>query len=339
MPTRPVRIMRCLRLTACLLILLLPGVTRAETNSITLARQFGIAFIPFLEMEENHLIEQHAKALGIQSLAVNWTVLSGAAPMNDALLSGALSFGAGAAPSMILLWDRTRASRNPVLGLSGMSVMPNVLMTRNPAIHTIADYTEHDRIALPSVKLSNAAMVLEIAAARLWGDANYGKLDPLTVSMSHPDAVAQVMGNGEITSHFTSPPFDVLEAHDNRIHPVLNSVDVMGDTTLTDIWATSKFATENPTVTRAVYDAIAEAVDIVNRDKSAAADLYLRLSHDKIGKDDLMSVLNNPHIRFSTVPLGTMAFANFMHKVGTIKTVPADWKDVFFPIARGMPGN
>ena len=106
--------MRCLRLVTGLLTLLLPSVTHAETNSITLARQYGITFIPFLEMEQNHLIEKHARALGIPDLVVNWTVLSGAAPMNDALLSGALSFGAGAAPSMILLWDRTRNSRNPV---------------------------------------------------------------------------------------------------------------------------------------------------------------------------------------------------------------------------------
>jgi NitT/TauT family transport system substrate-binding protein len=337
--TRPHSITRRLRRLAVLLALLVPGVSRAETSSITMARQYGITFIPFLEMEQDHLIEKHAKALGLPELAVNWTVLSGAAPMNDALLSGTLSFGAGAAPSLILLWDRTRASHNPVLGLSGMSVMPNVLMTRNPAIHTIADYTDHDRIALPSVKLSNAAIVLEIAASRLWGDANYGKLDPLTISMGHPDAVAQIMGTGEVASHFTSPPYDVLEAHDPRIHPVLSSVDVLGDTTLTDIWATTKFVQANPTVTRAVYDAISDAVAIVNHDKSAAADMYLRLSHDRISKADLMTVLNNPHIRYSTVPLGTMEFADFMHKVGTIKALPADWKAVFFPIAQGMPGN
>lgn len=327
------------RLLTVVLMLLAPGLAQAETSSINMARQYGITFIPFLQMEDAHLIEKHAAVLGIPGLKVSWTVLSGAGPMNDALLSGDLAFGTGAAPSMILLWDRTRGSRNPVRGIAGTSIMPNVLMTRNPAIHTIADYTEKDRIALPTVKLSNAAIVLEMAAAKLWGNAEYAKLDSLTVSMGHPDAVAQVMGSGEVTSHFTSPPYDQLESRDARIHPVLNSVDVMGDTTLTDVWTTTKFMQENPTVVRAVFDAIAEAIEIVNHDKSAAADLYLRMSHDKISKDDLMSVLNNPHVRYSTVPLGTMAFARFMHQVGTIKTEPADWKDFFFPIAHGMPGN
>jgi NitT/TauT family transport system substrate-binding protein len=327
------------QLVAGLLMLLAPNLACAETNSIALARQYGITFIPFLQMEDAHLIEKHAAALGMPDFKVNWTVLSGAAPMNDALLAGDLAFGAGAAPSMILLWDRTRTSRNPVRGIAGTSIMPNVLVTRDPAIHTIADFTARDRIALPSVKLSNAAIVLEMAAARLWGDAQYARLDSLTVSMGHPDAVAQVLGNGQVNAHFTSPPYDQLELHDPRVHPVLNSVDVMGDTTLTDVWTTTKFVQENPTVVRAVFDAIAEAIEIINRDKSAAGDLYLRLSHDKISKDDLLSVLNNPHIRYSTVPLGTMGFAHFMHQVGTIKTEPADWKDVFFPIAQDMPGN
>lgn len=333
------RVKNDLILAAGILAALIPLNAHAETNTITLARQYGIAFIPFLEMEQNHLIEKHAHLLGLPSLTVNWTVLSGAAPMNDALLSGSLSFGAGAAPSLILLWDRTHDTRNPVRGISAVSVMPNVLVTRNPNIRTIADYTGRDRIALPSAKLSNAAIVLEIAAAKRWGQANYAKLDPLTVSMGHPDAVAEVLGNGEITSHFASPPYDELELHDPRVHTVLSSVDVMGDTTLTDVWATTSFVHDNPTVTHAVFDAILDAIGTINQDKSAAADLYLQLSHDKIAKADLMNVLNNPHIRYNNVPLGTMAFATFMHQVGTLKSQPGDWKDLFFPIAQTLPGN
>ena len=135
----------------------------AETNRIALPRQHGITFLPFLEME-GRLIEKHARALGLPDLQVEWVVLSGAGPVNDGLLSGALSFGAGAAPSLVLLWDRTRASPNPVRGIGAIAAMPTYLNTRNPAIASIADYTEADRIALPSAKLSNAAIVLQMAA-------------------------------------------------------------------------------------------------------------------------------------------------------------------------------
>ena len=42
------------------------------------------------------------------------------------------------------------------------------------------------KIAIPSVKISTQAIMLQIAAAKAFGDANYAKLDPLTISLSHP---------------------------------------------------------------------------------------------------------------------------------------------------------
>ncbi len=325
-------------LAVALLLAAMPF-ARAETNSVSLARQYGIAYIPFLEMEDGHLIEKHAHALGLPDLKVNWTVLSGAAAMNDALLSGSLSFGTGAAPALILLWDKTHNSANPVRGIGAIASMPTYLNTREPRIHSIRDYTSKDRIALPSVKVSNAAIVLEMAAAKTWGLDQFARLDPLTVSLGHPDAVAELLGNGEISSHFASPPYQVFELRDPRVHTVLNSVEIMGDSSLTDVWTTQRFVRDNPTVVQAVFDAMREAVDTVNRDKNAAADLYLRLSHDKISKADLMTVLDDKHTIFSLAPAGTMAFAQFMHQVGTTKSEPASWQDLFFPIAQSLPGS
>lgn len=327
-----------LRLLAVLL-LACPAAARAEVSIITLPRQYGIAFIPFLVMEDGKLIEKHAAALGLPALDVKWTVMSGAGPVNDGLLSGALSFGAGAAPSLILLWDRTHAARNPVRGIGAIATMPTVLNTRNPAVRTIADFTEKDRIALPTVKLSNAAIVLQMAAAKRWGFAQYGRLDPLTVSMSHPDAIAQLLSNGQVDSHFASPPYHLPELRFPGIHTVLTSIDVMGDATLTDVWTTQSFIADNPTVVRAVLDAMTEAVDTINRDKGAAADLYLRLSHDTIARTDLMLVLNDPHTIYSTVPQGTMVFATFMHEVGVLKNAPTFWTDFFFSIAHDLKGS
>ncbi len=333
------RLIRSLLAAGVLLGAMLPRPSAAEIGTITLARQFGIAFIPFLMMENGKLIEKHAQALGLADLKVSWTVLTGAAPMNDALLSGQLSFGTGAAPALILLWDRTRTSANPIRGIAAIATMPTYLNTRNPAIHTLRDYTDKDRIALPSVKLSNAALVLQMAAAKIWGDGQYARLDPLTVSMGHPDAVAQVMGAGEITSHFASPPYHVLERRDPRVHQVIDSVEVMGEATLTDVWTTTTFMRDNPTVVHAVLAAMREAVDTINADKEAAADLYLRLSRDRIDRADLLTVLRDPHTIYSLTPLGTMAFAEFMHKTGSIRTKPARWTDMFFPIAHDLPGN
>jgi NitT/TauT family transport system substrate-binding protein len=237
------------------------------------------------------------------------------------------------------LWDKTHGTRNEVLGLGAIATMPTTLNTRNPAVHKVADLTDADRIAMPSVKISNAALVLEMEAARLYGMASYDKLDHLTLTLGHPDAALQVMGTGEVNSHFASPPFEHLELRNKAVHTILSSLDVMGDASLTDVWTTRRFATEHPVAVQAMFDAMGEAIATINADKSAAADLYLRVTGDKIGKEGLMEVLADPHIIYGRAPLGTMAFADFMHRTGTIKTKPARWQDLFLPMAQGLAGN
>lgn len=321
------------------LALLLMAALPARAETINIARQYGLAYIPFLLMEDQKLIEKHAAALGQADLVVNWLVLSGAAAMNDGLLSGSIAFGSGAPPALILLWDKTHASSNPVMGVGAIATMPTTLNTRNPAVREIADLSAADRIAMPSVKISNAALVLQMAAAKQWGADQYARLDPLIITLGHPDAAVQVMGKGEVNAHFASPPFEHLELRNPAVHTILSSLDVMGDTSLTDVWTTSKFAREHQVAVQAMFDAMTDATARINADKSAAADLYLRITNDKIGKDALMKVLNNSHIIFSTTPLGTMAFAKFMRDTGTIKTIPAQWQDYFLPVARTLPGN
>ncbi len=320
-------------------LLLIPFLSASRAETIAIARQYGVAFLPFILMEDQKLIEKHASALGQPDLVVNWVVLSGAAAMNDGLLSGAIAFGSGAPPGLILLWDKTHGKPNEVLGLGAIATMPTTLNTRDPAVHSIADLTEADRIALPSVKISNAALVLEMATAKQFGAENYDKFDHLTLTLGHPDAAVQVMGTGEVNSHFASPPFEHLELHNKAVHTILSSLDVMGDASLTDVWTTRTFASQHPVAVQAMFEAMSEAIATINADRSAAADLYLRVTHDKIGKEALMEVLADPHIIYGTAPLGTMAFADFMHRTGTIKTMPARWQDLFLPVAQSLPGN
>ena len=324
-----------------LLLVLLAGPARAEVGSITFARQIGIAYLPFLIMQEDHLIEKHAALLGHPGLAVDWTVLTSGAAANDGLLSGQLAFGVGAVPAMLVLWDKTHAGSNAIRGVTGVAVMPTTLNTSNPDIHSIKDFTEKDRIALPAVKVSNHAIVLEMAAAAAFGPENWGRLDPITVGLPHPDAAGALMGKtrGQVDAHFASPPFDVFELRSPQVHTVLSSVDVMGDTSLTVLWTTERFAAANPVVVRSVYDAVQDALAGINADKAAAGARYLRLSGDKIAAEDLAAVLGNPHVRFEAAPLGMMAFARFMKQTGLVRSVPAAWTDLFFPAAQALPGN
>src|SRR6266850_1559953 len=161
----------------------------AEVNEIKIGKQYGLPYIQFVIMEDGKLIEKHARLQGLGGIKVDWATLGGPAALNDGIISGAIDIAAVGLPNLITMWEKTRTNVK-VRAIAGLNFMPLLLVTRDPKIKTLKDYGEKDRIALPSVKISMQAILLEMAAAKEFGDASYEKLDPLTVSMGHPDAFA-----------------------------------------------------------------------------------------------------------------------------------------------------
>ncbi|MEO8938265.1 MAG: ABC transporter substrate-binding protein [Burkholderiaceae bacterium] len=312
----------------------------AEMSEIRIAQQYGISYLPLMIMEEGKLLEKHAKAAGLADLKVGWSKFAGGNVMNDALLSGDLQFASGGITPLITLWAKTRGNLD-VKAVVAMNSMPLYLNSRNPDIKTIKDFTEKNKIALPAVKVSIQAITLQMAAAKAFGADNYQKLDKFTVTMGHPDGMlALLSGSSEVDSHFTSPPFQYQELEKAGVHTVLNSYDVTGGPhTFNVLWTTKKFVDANPKVYAAFLAAYDEATTTLNADKKAAAELYLRVSKDKDSLENIVKMLNQPEIQYTTTPKNVMKYADFMFKVGTIKVKPASWKDLFFPNAQNLPGS
>ena len=157
-------------------------------------------------MERDGLIEKHAKAAGIE-VKTNWQKVAGPSVINDGLFSGNVHFGAVGAPSLITLWSRTKTNVG-VKGVAAMTSYPLYFVTRNPELKSLKDLSAKDKIAVPSVKISTQAIMLQMAAADLFGQPNYQKFDELTVSLSHPDAMMALMNNtGGVNAHFATSPF------------------------------------------------------------------------------------------------------------------------------------
>ena len=327
------------RAAALALLVLLPLGARAEMSEIKLAQQYGISYLPLMLMEEQKLVEQHAKAAGID-VQVSWAKFAGGNVMNDALLSGSLQFASGGVGPFVTLWSRTKGNLD-VKAVSAINSMPLLLNTSNPAVRSIKDFTAKDRIALPAVKVSIQAVTLQMAAEQAFGEGQQNKLDSLTVTLSHPDAMTALLsGKSEITAHFGSPPFQEQEVSKAGVHTVLNSYEVLGGpATFNVVWTTSKFRSENPKLYQAFVAALDEATAQINRDKRAAAEAYLRISKDRDSLDNILRMLNDPQIVYTTTPQNVMKYVAFMAKTGAIKVKPDDWKDLFFPNAHGLPGS
>ena len=313
----------------------------AEVSEVRLAQQFSMGYMQFAIMERNRLIEKHAKTAGLGEVKVFWDRFNGPNFMNDALLAGKVDFVSGGVPGLITLWEKTLGTPQEVRGVSALSSQPFLLNSRSPNIKSVRDFSDKDRIAVPSIKTSVQAVTLQMAAAQLFGDSNYSKYDNLTVSMSPPDAtVALVSGAGEINNVFSVPPFQFQQLEHPGVHTVLNSFDVMGGPhTFTVIWTSRKFREANPKTYKAVLAALQEATEILNHDKRAAAQMWIEQTKSNLTVDWLYKIVSGPQVQFTLVPNNTTKYSDFMYKVGSIKKKPASWKDLFFPEIHGVQGS
>lgn len=314
---------------------------RAEQSELRLAKQFSMGYLQFNILEHQKLIEKHAKEAGLGDVKVTWVTFSGPDAMNTALLSNDVDVVAGGVPGLLTLWAKTKGTPQEVRGIAALSSQPFLLNTRNPAVKTIRDFTDADRIAVPAVKVSVQAVTLEMAAAQAFGKDNYAKLDNLTMSLPPPDAtLGLISGGGVFDSVFSVPPFQNQQLQNPAIHTVLNSFDVLGgSTSFTVVWTAKKFHDANPKLYRALLTALEEANDSLNADKTAAAALWQQDSNSKLPLDFIAGIVAGPQVKWTLVPEHTMRYATFMHDVGTIKPASADWRDLFFPEIYNLSGS
>src|SRR5437773_1751447 len=314
---------------------------RADVSEVRISHGYGVLYLPLMIMTSEKLVEKHAKAAGFPDVRAEYKVLDGGNVIDDAMLSGALDIASIGVAGFLTLWAKAKA--NPALeirGLTGMSSSSIYLMTRNPTVKSLKDFTDKDRIAVPGIKTSLPAVLLHMAAAKEFGDANYAKLDPITVALPHPEALTVMLsGKSEINSHMASPPFSYIEDATPGLHRVFSTVDILGNITLDMTYTRRRFYEANPKLCAAFIAALNEANALIAKDKKKAAEIYLAISKQKSSPDEIVKILNDPNSKFSAVPDGTMKYAEFMFRVGTIKAKPVTWKELFFPPIHAAAGS
>ncbi len=313
---------------------------RAEVSEVRIGRIYGIAFLPLYMMQDRQILEKHLKAAGLNA-KVSWSTFSNGAIMNDALLAGQVEIASGGIPPFVVLWARTRGTPNEVKAVSAKAQAPIFLNTRNPNVKSLRDFTEKDRIALPAIKVSGQAIILQMAAQKEFGKGQEFRFDPQTVAMSSPDGMTALLsGRGEVTAHFTDPPFQYQELKQPGIHRVLKSFDVLGGpATYNVIWATAKFRNDNPKTHAAFIAAMKESVAEIYKDRKAAAETYIRITKEKVGAEAILELINDPDIEFTLTPRNMGRIVQFMQEIGHIKAAPQSWRDLFFPEVHDLPGS
>lgn len=311
----------------------------ANAETLRIAEQYGLVYLPLHVIRDRGLIEKKAKAEGMD-LDVDWIQLSGGANVNSALLSDSIDIASAGVGPLLTAWDRTRGSLD-VKAFAALGEFPNDLVTNNPKVKSLKDFGARDKIAVPAVSVSVQSRLLQMAAAQAFGDDQYDRLDDLTVSLPHPDATAALISGGtEVSAHFSNIPYQYQEMENPEIHRVLSSYDIVGGpVTPTLIYAKSSFYQQSPQVYRIFLEALEEADRYIEAHPEASAEIYRRVTHSKLDTATLESIITDPDIRFTPVPRNTYPLAAFLHRVGAIRHQPTDWQDYFVDDASRWEGG
>lgn len=312
----------------------------AAEGKIRIAQQFGIAYLILDVVRDQALIEKHGKEAGVD-IDVEWASISGATAMNEALLAKNIDIVSAGVPPALTMWDRTKG-RQDVKLVAALGSLPNYLITTNPDVHSLKDFSNKDRIAVPAAGVGFQSRTLQIESAKLFGPDNFQKLDEISISLPHPDATAALISGGtEVNSHFSSAPFYYQALQGNKaVHKVISSYDILGGpATFNVLYSSAAFHDENPKTYAAFYAALREAAQWINANKEEAAETFIRQQNSKLSPQLVLEIINDPENDFTIVPQNTFVYAQELHKLGVLKNEASSWKDYFFPEAYGDNGG
>jgi len=313
-----------------LVTLLLPLAAHSEVSVVRIGIQPGMTYLALNVMNREKLLERRAQDDG-NDLTVEWIVSANGSLLNDGVLSGNIDIAGTGIPAFVTLWAKGRGTVD-AKGIAAYGSLPGMLISRNPNVHSIVDFTDADRIALPAPKASIQAILLEMMAAKTWGLDQHERLNPLMVGLAHPDAlIAMLSGRSEINAHFTSSPYYDEELKMPGAHVVLTKEDIFpGPLTHGMLWTTAKFHDRNPKAMQEFRAALDDAMALIHADPGRAAAAYLALAREKVDAAEATGIITRLNERFESTPRGIFAIASFMHSIGMIKIAPSRWQDMFF---------
>lgn len=328
-------------LIATLLLAALPAQAQ-QHSELRIVRPIDMLALPLVVMQHEHLIERTADAMGLGAVHVTWGAPDGKTTPLQALAAGKADLAMADLVPLLIAEDTVGDGQKPAISaLAAVAARPFVLVTRNPAIHTILDFTKKDRIAVPAVPLSQQMLMLEMAAAQEWGPQNYARLDPLLVARSDRAAdEALWSGKGDIDAHFSQSPFADDELANDKVHRVMDSYDIAGPHTVVVLAVAMRLQNTAPDMLKAVLAALQAADDFIAKHRGEAAEFLAAMTKgEEISVEDLTDMIGGPDLHYDAAPKGIVRLARFMHRIGRLKHRPNEWQDFFVPAARDLKGS
>ena len=276
---------------------------RAEADTVRLSHGLGVLYLPLIVMREAKLLEAELARANIRA-TVQWAVLDGAGPINDALIAGALDIAGNSIPGFLTIWSRARGGRSEVVGVSGLSTAAMILNTNRPDIPHARGLQarRQDRRAQRQGQHPGRGAAdgrCQAVRGRRVRAPGHQHRQPLPPHRRHGPAVRQ-QGPGR--------PFREPALHRRRGGQPQRARRApqpgRAGATSRSTWCSPPSASPAPTrATSAPFSPpSARANFIIKDDPAKAIELFVRNSGSKIDPTALEAVLAEPDTKFDTAP-------------------------------------
>src|SRR6476469_2363755 len=304
--------------------------TFAFATPLPIGIGFGVGFLPTFILEQQKLIEKHAKAAGLD-IEPTYQRFSGSGAMQDAILSGSVDLGVYGVPALLIAWDKAKGTANQIFGICGVNSSPLALVTNKPDAKSLKDLGPGDKISMPAI-VSPQMYVLQILSEKTFGEGQKDKLKTQVVALPHPESIGAILsGISEVKAYFSTPPFTQIALDSGKAHKLASSEDAFGGrSSFLVLGGTKKWIDANPKLIPVLVAAFQEAADYIRKDPKGAAEIYLKVEPSKmLDEPKVEAMLKSTPDDFGTEVHAVKAYADFMGRTGGLKNVPASWSDVF----------
>ena len=299
-----------------------PSTKSTVPSAVTIAYQPGLTDASLIVLKQRGTLEKQFPHTTIQ-----WRVFQSGAAVREAIIANQAQIGYAGVPPFLVGWDHGVNWRI----LASLSREEAWLVTKNPRLKTLKDFTPADKIGVAAPDALQAIMLREAAQKQL---GNAHALDNNLESITSADGVQAVL-NGQLAAHFPTPPYSFQEAAAPGTHVILKSYDITGEASNDVIGVPQTFYDQYPDFTKQLYQDLIDSTEFVNKHHDQAAQY---LSQEQGGKPDAVQFqtwLDEPGMFFNTTPAHVLNYATFMKSIGLISKAPHSIKELELPLLNG----
>ncbi len=331
--------LRCLTILAALCTALCTELGPAfSQDQIRIGLGYGFAFLPLYVCKDLKLVEKQAKAAHLD-VSAKFQHFVGGGELQGALVAGQIDMAPfGTAPLLAAALE-AKEPRRQIVAVSGISSLPLTLLSNQAGERSLADLKASDRIAVPTLT-SPQMYLLQMQSEKIFG--KFDRLHDRIVMLSHAQAIAALAENaGQVTAYFSSPPFTEIALRSGNVHAILTSSDVMtGKFSFLILGAERAYVHAQPQAAELVAKAIDEAARIIRDDPKRAAQIYL--THEPsaaLNGAAMEAIVRDVKDEFGSPVYGVQATADFMGRIGELKTPLESWKEITAPVLLNSPST